>query len=276
MRENIPLTPKNMHDELTAFVYERDSEFRTRRTESTRISRESGKHIATVQDEDDDRIYEIYDSKTLSLAGECIIVGAERVLNASILFTLNLTTTMQLDQLPEVLLPYLDPDDRIQYSTDDSHSLKEIRQLEYTVRNHHSSDDITLDHKISYDLCDGNVPLYTAEYPIPRSQIERVTVASEQRTLLVPPRIIQEQNNDMVGQVEYDVLLRNMRETLERPDFTKEEYEADAIFSIRALLKILRSSDPLPTTDDVRLRKKFPKSPPEKNDATNDPYPYLF
>jgi hypothetical protein len=276
MRENMPLTPKKMHDELTAFAYERDSEFRTHRTESTSFSRQSGKRLATVQDDDDGKVYEIYDSKTLSLAGENIITGTERALNASILFTLNLTTTTQLDQLPGVILPYLEPNDRMQPPADGSYRFEEIRQLEYTVRNYRDSDDILLDYKISYDLCSGDIPLYTAVYPIPRNQLERVAVASEQRTLIVPPRITQEQNKDMVGQVEYDVLLRSMRETSERPDFTKEEYEADAIFSIRALLKILRSSDPLPTTDDMRLQKKFPKQSQEKADATGDPYPYLF
>lgn len=276
MRETIPLTPKNMHDELVAFVNERDSEFRTRRTESTSVSRQSGKRVATAQNDADDRVYEVYNSKTLSLTGENIITGTERALNASILFTLNLMTTTRLDQLPGVLLPYLDPDDCTQYPGDGSYSLEEIRQLEYTIRNYRDSDDIMLDYKISYDLCDGDTPLYITEYPIPSNQLERVAVASEQRTLIVPPRITQELNNDMVGQVEYDVLLRNMRETSERPDFTKEEYEADAIFSLHALLKILRSSDPLPTTDDVRLRKKFPRSSSKKDDATDDPYPYLF
>lgn len=276
MRETIPPTPKNMHDELVAFVNERDSEFRTRRTESTYVSRKSGKRVPTVQDDADDNFSEIYNSKTLSLTGESMITGTESPLKASILFTLNLTTTTQLGRLPDVLLPYLDPDDCTQYPDDGSYKLEEIRQLEYTVRNHRDSDAITLDYQISYNLCDGTIPLYTAEYPIPRHQFERVAVASEQRTLIVPPRITQELNQDAVGQVEYDALLRTMRDTPERPDFTQVEYEADAIFSIQALLKILRSSDPLPTTDDVRLRKKFPKSPPEKDNATDDPYPYLF
>jgi hypothetical protein len=276
MRENIPLTPKNMHNELITFVYERDSEFRTHLTESTSISRQSGKRVATVQNDDDNKVYEIYDSKTLTLTAERLITGAESSHKASVLFTLNLTTATKLDQPPGVLLPYLNPDDCTQYPGDGSYPLEEIRQLEYTIRNHRDLDDITLDHRINYDLCDGDIPLYTAEYPIPRNQLERVAVASEQRTLIVPPRITQELNKDMVGQVEYDVLLRSMRETSERPDFTKEEYEADAIFSIRALLKILRSSDPLPTTDDARLRKKFPKSSQENDDTTSDPYPYLF
>ncbi len=265
-----------MHDELIAFVNERDSEFRTRQAESTTLSRQSGKRIATVHNDDDGEVYEIYNSKTLSLTGENIITGTERALNASILFTFNLTTQMQLMQPPAMLLPYLDSEEYTQYPDDGSYRFKEIRQLEYTIRNYRDSKDITLDYRINYDLCDGDVPLYSAEYPTPIHQLERVAVASEQRTLIVPPRITQELNDDIIGQVEYDAMLRSMHDTSERPDFTKDEYEADAIFSIRALLKILRSSEPLPATDDARLQKKYPTLSQEENDSTGDPYPYLF
>ena len=276
MSEHLPSTPQAIYDELTMFTFERDSAFRQHDTSGTEIVRTSNNHVDTLYSDDGGDRYDIENSKRLELIARYNLIGKERPRsNSKILFNLKLTTVTQVSVLPPVLSAYFSDEQRQYYDTIEPGDLNETRYLEYIVK-HTIEDKLMVARHMEYELCDNDTPLYLVHDPVSKNSFERVAVAQEQRTIVVPPRITQEQNNDIGSQIECDALLRSMREASERPDFTKEEYEADAIFSIRALLKILRTSDPLPMTDDVRLRKKFLKSPPDKNNAISDSYPYLF
>lgn len=254
----MPSTPQAIYDELTAFTFERDSAFRHRHSTGARIPRESENHVNTLYSDDGGDNYDIQDTKRLELTARYTLADKQRPKpDTKIQFNLKLTTLTQIDDLPSTLVSYFSDEQRQHYGTVEPGDLNEIRTLEYTVK-HTIEDALIVTRDMGYTLCDNDEPLYLVHDPVSKNSFERVAVASEQRTLIVPPRIMQEQTNDIGSQIEYDAWLRDMCETLERPDFTKEEYEADAIFSIRALLKILRSSEPLPATDDARLRMKFP------------------
>lgn len=258
MSENQPSTPQDIYNELTAFTFERDSDFRSRHKSVARITRTSEDHVNTIYSDDGTDSYEIYDTNKLELKAEYNLIGKERPKpDSRILFNLKLTTVTQIPVLPPALFSHFSDEQRQHYDTIEPGDLNETRYLEYIVK-HTLEEQLIIARHMEYELCDNDTPLYLVHDPVSKNSFERVAVAQEQRTIVVPPRITQEQNNDIGSQIECDALLRGMCETSGRPDLTKEEYEVDAIFSIRALLKILRSSASLPATDDERLRMKIP------------------
>lgn len=136
------------------------------------------------------------------------------------------------------------------YPEGESLNLSERRSLVYTVRNYQDSPEIQLLRSLRYNLFDDRSAIYSACYPSVKNRFERVAVAQEQRTIVVPPRILQEQNDNIGDQFEYDASLSFMREATTSPELTKLEFEQDSLLSVRSLLKTLRSSASLPTTTD--------------------------
>lgn len=265
MSDGLSPTPKNIYNELTTFIYERDQAFRTLKKDTARVLREEKEKVIIISplDDDYDDLSTSYNSTKLDLAAAYHLPGSMHASKQSrIIFKIALTSITQLSELPATLATRLDDEQRERFSQIEIGNLNEKRRAKYIVK-HGVGDEINVVRNTSYELRENKLPLYIAQYPVSKNDFERVAVASEQRTIVVPPRIEQEQSRSVSDQVEYDAALSAMCNTTERPNFTQEEYEQDAVLSIRALLKILRSSAPLPAPTD-ELYSSDIQTPPKK------------
>lgn len=246
----------DIHDELTAFAFERDQSFRNRDSDSFEYAHPPFRRKARriQDDEDPDTYYDFSDSRTLTLTGDYAFSHIEKasLQERKIIFNLGLTATTYINILPSTLLRYFTDEQLALYRNPATSSgiLNEERSLTYTVQ--HSPldhDRATITHRESYRLYDHDVILHAADYP-PRAQhIEHIPVASEQRTLHLKPRVHEDASPEPHEQVIYDTEFNTLinEESLELYD----TYQQDAARTIRALVKVLRSSRPIPTFENL-------------------------
>lgn len=253
MSEQLPTIATTLYADLTAFTYERDSEFRKRTNHISRIPRSSERHVNTLYSDDDpDFHYDIYDSKKLELVAKYDLTDKEQPkFDTRIIFQLGLVTVNQLVVVPPALYPYVSQEQRDYYAMIEPGDLNETRSLQYTIKHMPLDDTIGIVRTMEYILCDNDTPLYNAAHPTERRSFQRVAVAQEQRTLIVPPRIEEERVDDIASQIEYDITLQAILGTASQPEFTQQERDTDADQTIRGLLKVLRSSIAIPTFDEL-------------------------
>lgn len=245
-----------IHDECTAFAFERDQSFRNRDSDSFEYAHPPFRRkVRRIYDDDDpDAYYDFSDSRALTLTGEYAFSHIEKasLQERKIVFNLGLTAITYIDTLPRTLLRYF-TDEQIALYRNPATSpgiLNEERSLIYTIRhNPLDYDRVAISHRESYRLFDHDVILHTADYPPSAQQIERIPVASEQRTLHVKPRIHEEASTEPHEQVIFDSEFNTLinEESFELYD----AHQADAARTIRALMKVLRSSRPIPTFENL-------------------------
>lgn len=250
--ETSPPLPDQIYEELKAFSFERDSEFRERKSHVAPFPRMSNFLVDTVHDEDGETSYDLFNTKKLELIAKYNITGTERPSSRTpLLFTLQLNTTTQLRALPPALHQNFDTDDVQHYDAVGLGHLEETQSLEYAVHDIAILGRIGIVKTLEYILTDNDNPIYSVRDPAERRLFERVPVASEQRTLIVPPSVTHEQATDQFDQLIYDSTFQAMHQTPDRLNEGFKQRDHDAALTIRGLMKVLRSSAPIPTIDEL-------------------------
>lgn len=248
MNEMSPPQAQEAYDELKAHIFERDSDLRNHRAHFASHERTSKLLVETIDSEiDDDLSYELFDVKKLSLTARYNAVRKEPLRDDTpLLFTLSLESTKQLDNLPPALQSKFSTTERLYYKQSGYGELSETHTLEYDVRD--TLWGLRIIGKLAYTLNsqDAEIPLHSSSYPSSREKYERVAVASEQRTLLIPPTINEEQSTDIQEQLGVDAIFYIMQDA-GALETTPLERAAEELVAIRSLLKTLRSSSLIPT-----------------------------
>lgn len=239
-----------LHAELTAFAFERDQSFRRRDSDIFEYNHPPYKRKARILCDDDDEnlTYDIFDERTLSLTGEYSFAAIEKasLSERKIIFTLGLSALTQIDTIPDHLSTYFDTATIDHYADKRTWGDLNVEQsLTYTLR--HSpldNDHVIITPQESYRLYDNDDLLHEATYPSSKHAPTRVPLAHEQRTLVVPAHIEEDASNDPSEQASYDAHFHLFAQYESDALFTTRQ--RDAAFIIRALMRTLGSSKPIP------------------------------
>lgn len=228
MSEHTPSVGDELYDELTAFVYERDRDFRSRNSDITTIAHPSyERYVGEIVDEEDpENIYNLYDSRNLTLKAKYVPPLAEHAELPSrrIIFSLSLVAITHFQSMPNSFRDYL-PQETITEHQDGDLSQKEA--LTYFVRHDtFNNDRVMISQQSQFVIEDFADVLYDEQ---------------SHSKVLTLPRVTKMEEDEPIASLEAVPPQQTIDHT-----FTTV-IQQDAARTVRGLLKVLRSSEPIPT-----------------------------
>lgn len=266
-----------LYDELKAFVFERDRDFRNRDSDITVISHPPyNRRVARLYDDDDENIYvDVFNERTLALKATYNAIDRKPVTkDTKIIFKLGLVATSQLAEAPLHLRQYLPEGQPSQYTSHTPGDFIQVQSHQYTIAHNQQADEKRIDYLGDYTLYTGDDPIYQAKFPIDKHAYQRIPVATEGRTLIIPPHINEDATSEPYEQIFYDEDFKALTKTCKvsastitheqkiEPTHTPQllslykSSQRDDAEIVRSLLKILRSSDSIPTPENLYDRIK--------------------